>query len=141
MIKNTLGYDLTRGDQISVVNMQFDNEFLRKEQDDMQNRDSMEFRMMIAKYVAVFIIALVFILFLRYLAKTIAEAMNPPVPKLEPLGVVEEIKEEVPENIKHTSALLERVEMLTREEPVNVALIIRQWLGEPIPGGSRKKQK
>jgi flagellar M-ring protein FliF len=141
MIKNTLGYDLARGDQISVVNMQFDNEFLRKEQDDMQKRDTMEFRMMIAKYVAVFIIALVFILFLRYLAKTIAEAMNPPVPKLEPLGVVEEIKEDVPENIKHTSALLERVEMLTREEPVNIALIIRQWLGEPVQGGSRKKQK
>ena len=107
----------------------------------MQKRDTMEFRMMIAKYVAVFIIALVFILFLRYLAKTIAEAMNPPVPKLEPLGVVEEIKEEVPDNIKHTSALLERVEMLTREEPVNIALIIRQWLGEPVPGGPRKKQK
>ena len=97
--------------------------------------------MMIAKYIAVFIIALVFILFLRYLAKTIAEAMNPPLPKLEPLGVMEETKEEIPENVKHTSALLERVEMLTREEPVNIALITRQWLGEAVPGGSRKKQK
>jgi flagellar M-ring protein FliF len=139
MIKNTLGYDLTRGDQISVVTMQFDNEFLRKEQDDMQKRDTMEQRMMIAKYVAVFIIALVFILFLRYLAKTIAEAMNPPAPKLEPLGVVEEIPNEVPENVKKTSALLERVEMLTREEPVNIAQIIRQWLGEPSPGARKSK--
>jgi flagellar biosynthesis/type III secretory pathway M-ring protein FliF/YscJ len=30
--------------------------------------------------------------------------------------------------------------MLTREEPVNIAQIIRQWLGEPSPG-ARKKQK
>jgi flagellar biosynthesis/type III secretory pathway M-ring protein FliF/YscJ len=139
MVKNTIGYDLARGDQISVVSTQFDNEFLRKEQDDMQKRETLEQRMMIAKYVAVFIIALMFILFLRYLAKTIAEAMNPPAPLLEPLGVVEEIKEEVPDHVKKTSALLERVEMLTREEPVNIAQIIRQWLGEPIPGAARKK--
>ena len=54
----------------------------------------------IAKYAAIVIIALLFILFLRYLAETIAEAMNPPVPKLEPLGVVEEIKEDVPDHVK-----------------------------------------
>jgi flagellar M-ring protein FliF len=139
MVKNTIGYDLARGDQISVVTAQFDNEFLRKEQDDMQKRETLEQRMMIAKYAAVFIIALMFIFFLRYLAKTIAEAMNPPAPILEPLGVVEEIKEEIPDHVKKTSALLERVEMLTREEPVNIAQIIRQWLAEPIPGGARKK--
>ena len=139
MVKNTIGYDLSRGDQISVVATQFDNEFLRKEQDDMRSRETLEQRMLIAKYAAVVIIALVFILFLRYLARTIAEAMNPPVPKLEPLGVVEEIKEEIPDHVKKTSALLERVEMLTREEPVNIAQIIRQWLAEPIPGGARKK--
>ena len=141
MVKNAIGFDLARGDQISVVSTQFDNEFLRKEQDDMQKRDIIEQRMMIAKYAAVFILALVFILFLRYLARTVAEAMNPPAPKLEPLGAVEEIREEVPEHIKKTSALLERVEILTREEPVNIAQIIRQWLAEPIPGPARKKTK
>jgi flagellar M-ring protein FliF len=132
MVKNALGYDLARGDQISVANMQFDNEFLRKEQDEMRNNDMWEKRMLIAKYAAVFIIAILFIFFLRYLAKTIAEAMNPPLPKLEPLGVVEEIPEEIPEHVKKSSAILERVEMLTREEPVNIALIIRQWLSEPM---------
>ena len=141
MVKNAIGFDLARGDQISVVSTQFDNEFLRKEQDDMQKRDIIEQRMIIAKYAAVFILALVFILFLRYLARTVAEAMNPPAPKLEPLGAVEEIREEVPEHIKKTSALLERVEILTREEPVNIAQIIRQWLAEPIPGPARKKTK
>jgi flagellar biosynthesis/type III secretory pathway M-ring protein FliF/YscJ len=67
--------------------------------------------------------------------------MNPPAPKLEPLGIVEEIKEDVPEYVKKTTELLERVEMLTREEPVNIAQIIRQWLGEPIPGPARKKNE
>jgi flagellar M-ring protein FliF len=138
VVKNALGYDLTRGDQISVVSMQFDNEFLRKEQNEMQKRDQWEMQMMVAKYAAIFIIAVLFILFLRYLAKTVAEAMNPPLPKLEPLGIVEEIPEEVPENVKRSSAILERVEMMSREEPVNIALIIRQWLSEPVPS-TRKK--
>jgi flagellar M-ring protein FliF len=131
LVKNALGYDLARGDLISVANMQFDNEFLRKEQEEMLNRDLWDFRMTIAKYAAVFIIAVLFIFFLRYLARTIAEAMNPPMPKLEPLGVVEDIPEEIPENVKKSSAILERVEMLSREEPVNIALIVRQWLSEP----------
>jgi flagellar M-ring protein FliF len=138
VVKNALGYDLARGDQISVVSMQFDNEFLRKEQNEMQKRDQWEMQMMIAKYAAIFIIAVLFIFFLRYLAKTIAEAMNPPLPKLEPLGVVEEIPEEVPENVKRSSAILERVEMMSREEPVNIALIIRQWLSEPVPAARKK---
>jgi flagellar M-ring protein FliF len=139
MVKSALGYDLARGDQISVISMQFDNEFIRSERTDLQKSDAWERRLAIAKYIAVFLIALIFILFLRSLARTVAEAMNPPAPKLEPLGVVEEIPEVIPENVKKTSALLERVEMLTREEPVNIALIIRQWLGEAVPGSSRKK--
>ncbi len=138
MVKSALGYDLARGDQVSVISMQFDNEFMRNEQNDMQQSDAWERRMTIAKYAAIFLIAIMFILFLRYLARTVAEAMNPPVPKLEPLGVVEEIKEEIPENVKKTSVMLERVEMLTREEPVNIAQIIRQWLGEPVPGARKK---
>ncbi len=138
VVKNALGYDLARGDQISVVSMQFDNEFLHKEQNEMQKRDQWEMQIMIAKYAAIFIIAVLFIFFLRYLAKTVAEAMNPPLPKLEPLGVVEEIPEEVPENVKRSSAILERVEMMSREEPVNIALIIRQWLGEPMPSKRKK---
>ena len=36
-----------------------------------------------------------------------------------------------PENLRRSSEILERVEMLTREEPVNIASIIRQWLSEP----------
>ena len=57
--------------------------------------------------------------------------MNPPVPKVEILGVPEEVPREVPAEMKKSSEILERVEMLTRESPVNIALIIRQWLREP----------
>jgi len=36
--------------------------------------------MMMAKYGAVVLIAILFIFFLRFLAKTIADALNPPLP-------------------------------------------------------------
>ena len=138
MVKNAVGYDLTRGDQITVSSVQFDNEFLRQEQIDMQSRDKIEFYLTIAKYVVGVIIVILLILFLRYLAKTIAEAMNPPVPALEQFGIEEEVPEEIPDDMRMTSEILERVEMLSREEPVNIAGIIRQWLSEPVAAVKKK---
>lgn len=141
MVKNTVGYDLARGDEISVANVQFDNEFLRKEQTDMEQQERLEFYMTIAKYAGLFIIALFFILFLRYLAKTLAEAMNPPVPSIAQFEPDEPVAEEIPQDMRRSSEILERVEMLTREEPVNIAGIIRQWLNEPGATITKKKSK
>jgi flagellar M-ring protein FliF len=132
MVKNALGYDLARGDRIAVANVKFDNDYLRREQQELRRQEVWKFRMMIAKYVGVFLIAVMLILFMRYLARTIAEAMNPPVPQIEPLGPKEEETMEVPEEVRAQNELLERVEMMTREEPVNIAAIIRQWLREPV---------
>jgi flagellar M-ring protein FliF len=139
LVKNAVGYDLTRGDQITVSSIQFDNELLREEQYVMQKREQWEKYMQIAKYVLAFFIAAGFLLFLRYLTKTVAEAMNPPIPALEKLGFEEPVVEEVPEELKRSSEILERVEMLTREEPVNIAAIIRHWLSEPVTSSKKKK--
>jgi flagellar M-ring protein FliF len=141
IIKNSVGYDLTRGDQITVSAVQFDNEFLRKEQVDMQKREQWDFWLSIAKYVLGFFVAVLFILFLKYLAKTVSEAMNPPVPALEQFGFEEPVLEDVPEDMQKTSEILERVEMLTREEPVNIASIIRQWLMESNSNKAKPAKK
>lgn len=138
MVKNAVGYDLARGDRIAVANVKFDNDYLRRQQQEMRNQELWELRMMIAKYVGVFLIAVMLVLFMRYLARTIAEAMNPPVPQIEPLGPREEEPVEVPEEVRAQNELLERVEMMTREEPVNIAAIIRQWLREPVSSSRNK---
>lgn len=137
MIKNAVGYDLARGDQIAVANVKFDNEFMRREQDELRKQQVWEFRMMIVRYVAIFLVVVLLIFFLRYVARTLAEAMNPPVPEIKVAGPVEEEVIEVPESVRKTNELLERVEMMTREEPVNMSSIIKQWLREP--GVSQKK--
>jgi len=130
MLKNTVGYDLARGDQISVVNVRFDNEFLRREQVKMVDEQRWEMGFRIAKYVIVFLLFGFLVWFLRYFANTLAAAMNPPVPKVATLGVAEEIPEEIPEDMRRSSEILERVEILSKEEPANIASIIRNWLME-----------
>ncbi|MBN1128918.1 MAG: flagellar M-ring protein FliF [Chitinispirillaceae bacterium] len=139
IVKNAVGYDLARGDQIAVSQVQFNNEFIETERKSFLSRDRREFWLMIAKYAIGALIALLLILFLRYLAKTIVEAMNPPVPVMEQLGVIEEVPKEVPEEVRKSSEILERVEIMTREEPVNISAIIRQWLAEPAIAHKKKR--
>lgn len=138
IVKNAVGYDLARGDQIAVSQVEFNNETLQREKLDFASRDRWEFWLTVIKYVIGAIIALLLILFLRYLAKTVVEAMNPPVPAMEQLGVVEDIPKEVPEEVRKSSEILERVELMTREEPVSISAIIRQWLAEPSVSHKKK---
>ncbi len=145
IVKNAVGYDVARGDQIAVTNLHFDNEFVRDQREEMKSQDDMEFKLTVAKYAALFILAILLILFLRSVAKTIADALNPPVPRVELLGMPEDVPVEVPEELRRSSEILERVEMLTREEPINIASIIREWLREipvgvaPAKSGSKGK--
>lgn len=139
IVKNAVGYDLTRGDQIVVSGVKFDNEYARDEL--LQMRKS-ERQRQITEWIKYGIIALIgfsFIAFLWYLANTVAKAMNPPVPAFEQFGIEEPVAEVVPEEMRKSSEILERVEMLTREEPVNIASIIRQWLDEPATSKRKKK--
>ncbi len=131
MVKNTIGYDLARGDQISVANMKFDNDYLRRMQAQIAKEEQWAFWLTLAKYGAVIIIVILVIFLLRYFARTLADAMNPPMPQVE-VGAPEEVAPiEIPENIRKSNELLERVEMMTEQEPVNIAAIIRDWLKEP----------
>jgi flagellar M-ring protein FliF len=140
MIKNAVGYNLARGDQISVSQVQFDNESLRQEQQEFQTHEKWDFWLSMAKYAVGLLIVVLLLFFLRYLAKTVVEALNPPVPALEELGVMEEVPEDLPEDMIRSSSILDRVELMTREEPVNISAIIRQWLTEPAAANRKKKK-
>lgn len=130
MVKNAIGYDLARGDQIAVACMKFGNDFLQREQEEMRKQEQIAMVFMIVKYVLVFIVAIMVIFFLRYFAKTLSEAMNPPIPQVD-IGATEiEEPAEVPEDMRRSNELLDRVEMMTQQQPVNVAAVVREWLME-----------
>jgi len=132
LVKNAVGYDLARGDQITVTSLQFDNPFLG-ERDRMLAEEAQANRALIIKLIAAVIVGIVFLILIRSIAKAVTEAMNPPVPELEKLGLEELVEEEEEiEFDQQPSAMLEKVEMLTSQAPVNIAAIIRQWLAEGL---------
>lgn len=138
IVKNAVGYDLARGDQIAVMNVKFDNDYLLREQEEIRKAEKREEYFRYAKYAGLAIIILLVFVLLHFLTKTVAEAMNPPLPEVEIGAPVEETPVQVPEDIRRSNELLERVEMMTQQQPVNIASIVREWLME---GSSKVKNK
>lgn len=141
IIKNAVGYDLARGDQIVVAQMQFDNEQLLRHQDALQQEERMQLIFTILKYSMAFLIAVLIIFILRSVAKTLAEAMNPPVPQVAIGAHEDDTPVDIPDEMRRSNELLERVEMMTHEEPVNIASIIKEWLREPVEKKKSKNNK
>jgi flagellar M-ring protein FliF len=133
LVKNAVGYDLARGDQITVASLQFDNELARIMSDEWEREEARAQRANIIKIALVALAAIILLLLLRSIAMAVADVMNPPVPRLEELGLENLIEEEpLSEAEMRASAILEKVELLTNQAPVNIASIIRQWLVEGV---------
>ena len=134
LVKNAVGYDLARGDQITVASLQFDNEMLRIEQERWHEEEKRAGRALIIKLILAVIAGVAFLLLIRSIAGAVTEAMNPPVPVLEQLGLENVVEEEAPpsEEQLRAQAILEKVNLLTSEAPANIAAIIRQWLLEGV---------
>ena len=134
MVRNAIGFDLTRGDQVAVINVAFDNDMMAlfEEQTLMSQRD--EFWRNIINYVALALIVIVVFVMLRSIAKSLGEAMNPPIPEVE-IPNLEDVEEEIvdiPAHVARSNELLEKVEIMTENDPQNVAKIIKDWLNEPV---------
>ncbi|MDR2693066.1 MAG: flagellar M-ring protein FliF [Chitinispirillales bacterium] len=139
LVKNSVGYDLARGDQITVTSMQFDNELLDEERLRLA-REEKEARLALYIKLALALVAgIAFLLLIRSIAGAVTEAMNPPVPVLEQLGLEDLIEEEEPsEADRKASEILAKVELLTSQAPVNIAAIIKQWLVEDVSEKNKK---
>jgi flagellar M-ring protein FliF len=132
IVKNAVGYDITRGDRISVVSMEFSNQGEQTKLEEIETIKKNDNIFKIVNYVVLFLILLIAVVMLRSVATSMVDAMNPPLPEVEIPGSVEEHEEivEVPENIARSNELLEKVEMMTENDPGNVSKIIKDWLNE-----------
>jgi flagellar biosynthesis/type III secretory pathway M-ring protein FliF/YscJ len=96
------------------------------------------------KYGVLVLILLFGLWFFRGLVQNLASAMNPPMPKYMGLNLEPE-DEKLPQNVQKQKDILERVEFMTRTEPINIANLIKTWLHEEKirennGGGGKKKQ-
>jgi flagellar M-ring protein FliF len=144
LVKNAVGFKPGSKDEVFVTNVQFDNQFLLEEQEEMKNLEKKEWMEVAKKYGVLVLILLFGLWFFRGLVKNLASAMNPPMPKYAGLNLEPE-DDKVPQNVQKQKDILERVEFMTRTEPINIANLIKTWLHEEKirdneKGGGKKKQ-
>jgi flagellar M-ring protein FliF len=144
LVKNAVGFKPGSKDEVFVTNVQFDNQFMVEEQMEMQKLEKLERWSWLKKYGVVILIALFGLWFFRGLVQNLASAMNPPMPKYVGLNLEPE-DEKLPQNVQKQKDILERVEFMTRTEPINIANLIKTWLHEEKirdnEGGGGKKKK
>ncbi len=138
LVKAASGYDVVRGDRVVVTNMRFDNEFLHDQIQEMKEEEKWARYQVFAKYGLILVAMLLFILFVKYLAGSIVEALNPPVPEYAHIVEEELPPEEIPVSVKRTNEIMQRLEMLAKQEPLSVAQLIKTWLKE-VPTQAKKK--
>jgi flagellar M-ring protein FliF len=141
LVKAAVGFDESRNDEVFVANVQFSKAHM---EDELLALVSLDKQAQIEFWSIRAMIALVIILgflALKSIAKNIGDAMNPPIPRYA--GIDLEIEEEeVPENVKRQNEILERMEEFARDNPVNMAEMIRTWLSDsPDEDTPRHKKK
>ncbi len=144
LVKNAVGFKPGTKDEVFVTNVQFDNQFMVEEQEEMKKLEKTERMDFFKKYGVVALILLFGLWFFRGLVQNLASAMNPPMPKYAGLNLEPE-DEKVPQNVQKQKDILERVEFMTRTEPINIANLIKTWLHEEKirdnGGGDKGKKK
>ena len=142
LVKNAVGYQPGSKDEVFVTNLRFDNQFLVEEQDEMKKIEKQEWVEIGARNTVSYCFIVLFALwFFRGLVQNLAAAMNPPMPKYAGLNLEPE-DEKIPQNVQKQKDILERVEFMTRTEPINIANLIKTWLHEEkIRDNGDKKKK
>jgi flagellar M-ring protein FliF len=144
LVKNAVGFKPGSKDEVFLTNVQFDNQYLLEEVEEMKKLEKKEWMEVGKKYGILILIALFGLWFFRGLIQNLASAMNPPMPKYAGLNLEPE-DERVPQNVQKQKDILEKVEFMTRTEPINIANLIKTWLHEEKMGnngggkGKRKK--
>jgi flagellar M-ring protein FliF len=140
LVKNAVGFKPGSKDEVFVTNVQFDNQYMLEEQEEMKKIEKKEWVEMGKKYGILLLILLFALWFFRGLVQNLAAAMNPPMPKYAGLNLEPE-DEKIPQNVQKQKDILERVEFMTRTEPINIANLIKTWLHEEKirDNGDKKK--
>jgi flagellar M-ring protein FliF len=130
LAKNAVGFKPGQGDEVFVTNVQFD---IRHRQELLQTfpeEEGVPWMEWLKNYGIMLLIAVFALFFVRGLIQNLGAAMNPPKPQYAGLDLTP-LEEKVPENVQKQKDLLEKVEIMTQTEPVNIANLIKTWIHEP----------
>ncbi len=137
LVRNAVGYSQERNDDVYVASVQFDR---TQFEDDLAQLEKMEDKELwetwALRLTLVFVVLLAFV-FLRKVALSVIEAMNPPVPRYAGIAIEAE-QDEVPETVRRQNELVDKLEEWSIANPDSVANLLRIWLSE---GNETQKKK
>jgi flagellar M-ring protein FliF len=140
LVRNAVGFDSTRNDQVFVASLQFDNTFVMEETQALEGLQREEWIKQAVRWTLIIAILLFGFWALRRVLRDVVSAMNPPLPRYAGIDLdVEE--DEVSEDLRRHNDLLERMEMAVHDNPQGVAELIRTWMREAEPTSSAPKRK
>jgi flagellar M-ring protein FliF len=142
MVKNAVGYSQERNDSVYVAAWQFDRSFWEDEQAAMAQIVKEGLWEQWALRITIVLIVILAFVFLRKVAVSLIEAMNPPVPRYKSISIESET-ESVPEPVRKQNELIDKLEEWTMANPENAATLLKMWLSEGAEvqtSGTKKKK-
>lgn len=128
------GADLTRGDQVSVVGMAFNNEELSKMEQALAERETFQRRMAYIKLIAIplsIILVLGFVFFtVRRAIRSSARYSINKARELAAAKVAEEVELTLSPEAMEKKAMQTQIDNLIKKNPEEVAKVVKTWLVE-----------
>lgn len=141
IVRNAVGFDSERSDQIEIVNMPFDRMDMESERTALDSMYLREFYVDIAKKVGLVLLILLAALYLKRksgkLFGALGHLMPPARPQMEPMAQMatmaqgieeEEVRAVVPE--KRRPTLVDQMQKTAKDQPDEIAKVIRTIMSE-----------
>nr|MBN2276248.1 flagellar M-ring protein FliF [candidate division Zixibacteria bacterium] len=140
IVKNAVGFDSERNDQIEVTNLSFDNTSMNYEQDKLDQMYMQELYLDIGKKVGLVVLAILALLYFRKKAKKLFAALGQFLPPARPqkaaysgsTPIVEEEEVEIPkiQPEKRRKKLVDQMQETAKGQPEEIAKVIKTMMLE-----------
>lgn len=138
IIRNALGFDAARGDQLTVENIAFDTSYLDRERREMEKTQRMQFMTDVGGKVATVVFILILLVLLMRSLKRMRLAPGPAARAetgrrvdLRSAEVLDEFPE-LPMDNPRAVQIQKKVQTLAQESPDSLARLIRMWVKEAV---------
>jgi flagellar M-ring protein FliF len=146
IVKNAVGFDGTRNDQIEMVNIAFDRRNLENDQDALDSMYMRQFYWDIAKKIGLVLLVLLLLFYLKKksskLFKALGSIMPAPTPRPRPVTAGGDSEEEIPpleqeddgsnavRPAKRKPRLVDQMQRTAHDKPEEIAKVIRTLMIE-----------
>ena len=136
IVKNAIGFDAERNDQVEMLNLSFDRKNLDVDREALDSMYVREFYLEIAKKVGYFLLIAFLLLYLKKKSKKLFRAMGtlmPPPPPRRPKAAAPEPEEEEPIEIlpeTRKPRLVDKMQETAKKEPEEIAKVIKTMMIE-----------